>query len=122
MTILEMLNRLAEKAPDVCKCNLTEDTPEFSIGEFGFFFMDDKICSSTHDIRKKRIYVTGRPATAWLADAIMAECEKRGWQYELYYSPSGRGARIEIASRVARNKDKITALLAAFLAVIEGER
>ena len=122
MTIIEMLNRLATVAPDVCE----KRGDYFIIGNYMFFDWGNGDFVAKLDKLGSTAY-GGRPALAWLADAIMAECEKRGWDYDILYDASlkpvqaSHWAGIEGGHRLSADT-QAEALLAAFLAVMEGER
>lgn len=122
MTILEMLNRLAEKAPDVCQPTWLYGLRCYAIAEYAFWQSLDGF-SASYD----GLVVRDRPALAWLADAIMGECEKRNISFEhTFWTYDGK--QLNRVHDIFRKQQFISthsyaeALLTAFLAVMEGER
>lgn len=122
MTILEMLSRLAEIAPDVCQKRLKI----YKIGAYEFYNHRHYGFLANLTINPGSS-VASRPALAWLADAIMGECEKRGWGWRLeIWEISGKYAALiwglDYVSNLIFADTQAEALLAAFLAAVEGER
>ena len=119
MTVVETLKWLAHIAPDVCH---NDDDEAYTLGEYTFWLDDDGIFTSEH-ADHLNCFVKGRPALAWLADALMAECEKRRWSYSMKkYAFATYIAKINGIDSPGIKSSIIESLLSAFLAAMEGER
>lgn len=128
--LIPLLARLHEAAPEVCRKN----SNTFIINEYEFSQPSDMrqpqlIARRTDEGRHH--WVFGRPALAWLADTLMAECEAREWDVELQLRSRGFGCDIgrrkpsEWIYVMPDREYKATlaeALLTALLAAVEAER
>lgn len=116
MTILEMLDKLSQIAPDVCKKRIGN---RYDIREYHFLYHKDWFMGTLNGVS-----VYGRPALAWLADAIQGECEKRGWDYKTRREDGRHYAVITLndRKRFGNGHSQAESLLAAFIVAIEGER
>lgn len=118
-----LLQRWSEVQPEVCVRTVPYNG--FRIGEYSFWYMPEEggLMAQTNG-GHGQVLVTGRPALAWLRDAVEAAIEAtpgkcklqlfgdRGWAATIGY-PSGDTVFYESAAH---------ALLAAFVAWAEGVR
>lgn len=126
--MLDKLQELATIAPDVCAA---KDYPDkgmvYVIGDYGFWFgTSGELMADTDN--QRWVTARGRPALAWLRDALEAAIEARGWEYEhRFFQPIGNiGPRHKVMIMNGRDAGHIeetlaAALLAALIAAL-GER
>lgn len=115
--MLDKLQELSEIAPDVCRARKSDNIDYFFIGEYEFWFSDDGNLLAAYE----HIATGGRPALAWLRDALEAAIEARGWYFETHYRPQTKTYRVEVANRVSREYTPAAALLAALCAALKKE-
>ena len=85
MTIIQMLQKLSEIVPGVCKCLVYSGGDSFLIGDYVFWESNDgKLAAELND--DLTIMVFGPPALAWLQAAIQQVIDAEGWEYQYYFS------------------------------------
>lgn len=121
MNLTEQLVRLAEIAPDVCKFLDRQSFGHnvYSLGDYHFFIDDDGQPAISSPVNSWQ-YIKGKPALAWLTDALKTAIESRGWFYEMSFWSYGNKPRyrVRIASAnvaVVDEETKAGALLAALI-------
>lgn len=124
MNLTELLQKLSEIEPAVCKSrDFTSLSTVYLIGDYEFW--DDTHGENTISASYKNTIVTGSPALAWLRDAVERECERRGWKLSIdqqndWHIKISRGRQHQpiYGSRATLT----TALLLAFVAACEASR
>lgn len=126
MTLTDQLNRLSEIAPEVCQPDYLWGVRCFTVGEYSFWVNGEGPVASYDGM-----VVRGRPALAWLRDAIEGEIEARGWYLEIskwnddnfITKSAARIIELPTARMWKEEGEQYTeTLLAAFVAAMEEER
>lgn len=112
MTLIDQLNWLTEIAPEVCQ---KAKFGRYAIGEYHFGERNNRFFA----VRGSNL-TYGRPALAWLRDALEGVIEARGWLYTIGYDD---GYDVDIFTERdkynAVSENSMTgALLAALLAAL----
>lgn len=114
--MIDKLTQLAERAPDICR----PYGDAFDIGPYRFRFLNDGTLEATTG----RATEEGRPAEAWLRDALEQAIEARGryWSTDntalgndatIYFDEISINARCEAVSKPTPAAALLDALLAA---------
>lgn len=113
--LLPLLNRLHQAAPEMCQ----RESGLLTIGEYQFFEHHDyQLVARVGNIGATH---KGRPALAWLADALESAIEARGWDYDTTYDSTG-SHWVSIEGHTGNGTSKAEALLTALVAAVEAER
>lgn len=124
--LIRLLDQLAKIAPEVCRKSGLPPDDYYKIGEYIFFLSyDGDFVATSRDHKRERPNFTGRPALAWLWDAIEQAIEARGWPYTMGwdYDEYDLDLFTDNAKYNAISKSNpAEALLTAFVAALEGER
>jgi hypothetical protein len=116
--LINLLQQLSELDPATCRRH--PDVAVYTIDGYSFWLADDGLFSAS--IPDCRYVFTGRPALAWLRDAVEAAIEARGWYWELRYWPPRKKHRAEIANLTQWADTPAEALLAAFVEAVRAEK
>lgn len=93
--MIERLQELAAIAPDVCRYYPSDNS--YVIGAYRFWQNDFGLVGQTMGQR-----IAGRPALAWLRDALEAVIEGRGWETFSHQERGQHYTRVVIDERPKR--------------------
>jgi hypothetical protein len=121
--IINLLQQLSELDPATCRRH--PDVAVYTIDGYSFWLADDGLFSAS--IPDCRYVFTGRPALAWLRDAVEAAIEARGWYWEMDSFKTNKGVRYQSRIAKAYRKYQVAstpaeALLAAFVEATRAEK
>jgi hypothetical protein len=119
--LIEMLQQLSELDPATCRLS---DMDEYIISGYRFWLeLNGEFRAGAPG---KHCIFTGRPALAWLRDAVEAAIEARGWYYEtsFWIYDSRPGYRVYMPQTKSRGVEDTAAeaLLAAFVEAVRTEK
>jgi hypothetical protein len=120
--LIKMLQQLSELDPATCR---PMEGNGYEIGIYRFF-LDTNGELHGYAFGSMHNSCTGRPALAWLRDAVEAACEARGWNVDAKTYQQQNHVRISNHSGLEAfsnwHKDSADALLAAFVEAVRVER
>jgi hypothetical protein len=121
--LIEMLQQLSELDPATCRTQDYSEGPVYSIGDYAFWLNSFNEFEASY----KATVIRGRPALAWLRDAVEAAIEARGWYWLInkLMLDTGYRAAVRDFEDVSESADDATAadaLLAAFVEAVKAQR
>jgi hypothetical protein len=119
--LIELLQQLSELDPATCRTQDYSEGPVYSIGDYAFWLNSFNEFEASY----KATVIRGRPALAWLRDAVEAACEARGWPWTLGEDYSQHFAIIFTEYGKYEHEADVSAaeaLLAAFVEAVKAQR